>query len=98
MPESTKIAPDNTKIAPDYTTRIVLFHYANITLLLGHLWVAPELLRDPNPPPQGTPKGDVYSFAIILQECHTRLGPWSDEDLTCEGMIVFLITPPPPLL
>ena len=47
--------------------------------------MAPELLRDPDAPPQGTPKGDVYSFAIILQECHTRRGPWSDIDLSCEG-------------
>ena len=49
--------------------------------------MAPELLRDPAAPPQGTPKGDVYSFAIILQECHTRRGPWSDIDLSCEGTV-----------
>ncbi|CAH3039755.1 unnamed protein product [Pocillopora meandrina] len=41
------------------------------------LWVAPELLRIPNRSLRGTQKGDVYSFAIILQEFHTREGPYS---------------------
>ncbi|XP_067043577.1 atrial natriuretic peptide receptor 1-like isoform X3 [Acropora muricata] len=41
------------------------------------LWVAPEILRLPNRPTRGTQKGDVYSFAIILQEFHTREGPYS---------------------
>lgn len=41
------------------------------------LWVAPEILRLPNRPIRGTQKGDVYSFAIILQEFHTREGPYS---------------------
>jgi len=45
--------------------------------LKQYLWHAPELLRMVSPPARGTEKGDVYSFAIILQECHTRMGPWS---------------------
>uniref|UniRef100_A0A3P9I1J2 Guanylate cyclase n=1 Tax=Oryzias latipes TaxID=8090 RepID=A0A3P9I1J2_ORYLA len=38
------------------------------------LWMAPELLRMENPPPQGTQKGDVYSFSIVLQEVALRRG------------------------
>ncbi|XP_057374739.2 guanylate cyclase 32E-like isoform X2 [Daphnia carinata] len=42
------------------------------------LWKAPELFRNPNPPPRGTQKGDVYSFGIILYEIFGRKGPWGD--------------------
>eukprot|EP00795_Rhopilema_esculentum_P009034 gene9034-16677_t len=57
----------------------------------SHLWVAPELLRDPNPPARGSAKGDVYSFGVILQECHTRRGPWSDVDLSCEEIVARVV-------
>ncbi|KFM63400.1 Atrial natriuretic peptide receptor 2, partial [Stegodyphus mimosarum] len=40
------------------------------------LWKAPELLRLPVCPPEGTPKGDVYSFGIILQEIILREEPF----------------------
>ncbi|OQV23021.1 Atrial natriuretic peptide receptor 1 [Hypsibius exemplaris] len=39
------------------------------------LWRAPELLRQ-SMPPQGTQKGDVYSFAIIIQQIILRSGPF----------------------
>ena len=43
---------------------------------VGLLYRAPELLRMSNPPLAGTPKGDVYSFGVILYAMHSRQGPF----------------------
>jgi len=40
------------------------------------LWTAPELLRMTSRPLNGTPKADVYSFAIIVQEIVYRAAPY----------------------
>ncbi|KAL5020578.1 hypothetical protein ScPMuIL_003470 [Solemya velum] len=45
------------------------------------LWTSPELLRMNNRPPEGTVKGDVYSFAIICQEIVYRNGVFYLENL-----------------
>ncbi|CAL1612253.1 unnamed protein product [Knipowitschia caucasica] len=38
------------------------------------LWTAPELMRLEAPLPQGTQKGDVYSFGIVVHEVALRRG------------------------
>jgi atrial natriuretic peptide receptor A len=44
------------------------------------LWTAPELLRMENPPPEGSQKGDIYSFAIIMHEIIERQGVFHLEE------------------
>uniref|UniRef100_A0A4X2LMQ2 guanylate cyclase n=1 Tax=Vombatus ursinus TaxID=29139 RepID=A0A4X2LMQ2_VOMUR len=51
------------------------------------LWTAPELLREPEGPRRGTYKGDVYSFAIILQEVLARGPPYCTSGLSAEVLV-----------
>ena len=60
----------------------------NFICLTGLLYKAPELLRDPYAPPQGTQKGDVYSFALVLFEIHGRSGPWGPTIHTPRGICI----------
>uniref|UniRef100_A0A7M4EWQ7 Guanylate cyclase n=1 Tax=Crocodylus porosus TaxID=8502 RepID=A0A7M4EWQ7_CROPO len=52
-------------------------------------WTAPELLRLEEYPFQGTQKGDVYSFAIIMKELiyNSEDGPFHDLDQEAEEII-----------
>ena len=63
----------------------------NVMLLifLELLWTAPELLRDPDMLRKGTFKGDIYSFAIILQEVVVRGPPYCMSELSAEGRQLF---------
>nr|XP_004659198.1 retinal guanylyl cyclase 2 [Jaculus jaculus] len=59
------------------------------------LWTAPELLRAPRGTRLGSFAGDVYSFAIIMQEVMVRGAPFCMMDLPAEEIIDRLQKPPP---
>ncbi|KAL5005346.1 hypothetical protein ScPMuIL_018802 [Solemya velum] len=61
------------------------------------LWTAPEHLRDLIPMKKGSDKGDVFSFAIIMQQVILRSEPYSTTGLSPED-IIRKVKHPPPLL
>uniref|UniRef100_A0A3B4AR60 guanylate cyclase n=1 Tax=Periophthalmus magnuspinnatus TaxID=409849 RepID=A0A3B4AR60_9GOBI len=58
-------------------------------------WTAPEFLRDLPSSRRGTYKGDVYSFAIILQEVVVRGPPYCMLGLPPQEIIRKVRKPPP---
>ncbi|XP_055085369.1 guanylate cyclase 2G [Periophthalmus magnuspinnatus] len=75
-------------------------HKKRIALLENHIyeemyWTAPELLRQVGHQFYGTPKGDVYSFAMIMWELmyNSRSGPFSDFNLEPKEIITQLRIP-----
>ncbi|KAL0973346.1 hypothetical protein UPYG_G00202270 [Umbra pygmaea] len=58
-------------------------------------WTAPEFLRDVEISRKGTYKGDVYSFAIILQEVVVRGPPYCMLGLSPAEIIRKVKKPPP---
>uniref|UniRef100_A0A6Q2YBU7 Guanylate cyclase n=1 Tax=Esox lucius TaxID=8010 RepID=A0A6Q2YBU7_ESOLU len=58
-------------------------------------WTAPEFLRDVEISRKGTYKGDVYSFAIILQEVVVRGAPYCMLGLAAAEIIRKVKKPPP---
>ena len=53
----------------------------------GLLWTAPEILRNNEMcvKGEGSMKGDVYSFGMVLYEISSRCEPYSDSDITPQG-------------
>lgn len=51
-------------------------------------WTAPELLRQVGLPVSGTPKGDIYSFAIIMWQLmyNSKACPYNDINLEPKGL------------
>nr|AYD91330.1 retinal guanylyl cyclase 2 GC-F [Carcharhinus amblyrhynchos] len=58
-------------------------------------WTAPEILRKPQPLLNGTIKGDIYSFSIIMQEVVIRGPPYCMFDMPAEEIIQNIKKPPP---
>ncbi|XP_053716688.1 retinal guanylyl cyclase 2 isoform X1 [Synchiropus splendidus] len=59
------------------------------------LWTAPEILRSGHAQLHGTLSGDVYSFAIIMQEVVIRGPPFCMLNLSAAEIIEKLHKPPP---
>ncbi|KAK3854129.1 hypothetical protein Pcinc_039373 [Petrolisthes cinctipes] len=59
------------------------------------LWKAPELLRDESLMQKGTQSGDIFSFAIIMQEVVVRGAPYCMIQLTTQEILARLKKPPP---
>ncbi|XP_076014075.1 retinal guanylyl cyclase 2-like [Genypterus blacodes] len=59
------------------------------------LWTSPELLR--NPIRGGSFAGDIYSFAIIIQEVISRTLPYAMLDMPAHEIVDRVKQPPPPL-
>ncbi|XP_062844877.1 retinal guanylyl cyclase 1 [Trichomycterus rosablanca] len=58
------------------------------------LWTAPEILRSDNLS-KGTLRGDMYSFAIIMQEVISRSAPFCMLDMPVKEIIYKVRNPPP---
>ncbi|CAG9782639.1 unnamed protein product [Diatraea saccharalis] len=59
------------------------------------LWTAPELLRESRGTGRGTQPGDVFSFAIIMQEVIVRGEPYCMLALTPDEILEKVSHPPP---
>ncbi|XP_012940370.1 receptor-type guanylate cyclase Gyc76C [Aplysia californica] len=75
----------------EFTAGETLSH-GEYALYRSMLWKAPELLRNKHAPGRGSQEGDVYSFAIILFEIHSRNGPYGVCEFTPKEIVERVIT------
>ncbi|ESO12556.1 hypothetical protein HELRODRAFT_62909, partial [Helobdella robusta] len=59
------------------------------------LWTAPEILRQDENFRHASQKGDVYSFAVIMQEILMRMPPYGMLDKEPEELLGKILKPPP---
>ncbi|XP_073963066.1 uncharacterized protein, partial [Choristoneura fumiferana] len=59
------------------------------------LWTSPEVLREERGMGRGSQPGDVFSFAIIMQEVIVRGEPYCMLSLTPEEIVEKVMRPPP---
>lgn len=71
-----------SQVRKKLTCCMSIYFFLNVDLF----WTAPEFLRDLSITRKGTCKGDVYSFAIILQEVVVRGPPYCMLGLSAEGV------------
>ena len=76
--------------ACSYVLVSLFYCLAQFGFVLDLLWTAPEILRLTSWSP-GTQKGDVYSFAIILQEIIVRGLPFEFNDQDSSGILSTII-------
>ena len=75
----------------------IYIFFLSRSLMTGLLYRAPELLRLTDPPLQGTQKGDIYSFGILLYAIHGRQGPFGFTPLSPTDILKKVVEHTPPL-
>lgn len=87
-----RLRSSNCVIDSRFTVKIINFGLKSLDLQVHRvtdgeafnprclLWTAPEHLRERDPERSGSQKGDVYSFAIVLQEIVTRSSPFENTE------------------
>ncbi|XP_014674538.1 PREDICTED: atrial natriuretic peptide receptor 1-like [Priapulus caudatus] len=79
---TTEFLDHQTKGGQHHKAASNITEYQANRLYAGKQWTAPEILRENFPPPRGTQRGDVYSFAIIMYELIFRCPPYNFDVIT----------------
>uniref|UniRef100_A0A183SFY8 Guanylate cyclase n=1 Tax=Schistocephalus solidus TaxID=70667 RepID=A0A183SFY8_SCHSO len=99
-----RLKSSNCLIDARWVLKITDYGVVNVQAMYGYfqalapeemLWTAPELLRDLTEVHMGTPKGDVYSFAIIMQEIICRCAPFPGCELSAAEIVAKIRSAPP---
>uniref|UniRef100_A0A673ATZ2 Guanylate cyclase n=1 Tax=Sphaeramia orbicularis TaxID=375764 RepID=A0A673ATZ2_9TELE len=92
----SRLKSRNCVVDGRFVLKVTDYGYMFIILCVPELlWTAPEILRTGQGGFHGTLPGDVYSFAIIMQEVVIRGPPFCMLDLPATELIEKLCRPPP---